>query len=49
MALRDMDDNGNLRDILKLDHDEDFNRIWHTIAPRKRQAIENEINLRLDR
>jgi hypothetical protein len=48
MALRDIDENGNAREVLQLDHKRDFDRVWHSIPSQERDAIEAEINRRLD-
>ncbi|HTY83898.1 MAG TPA: hypothetical protein VMB19_06755 [Silvibacterium sp.] len=48
MALRDIDDKGRVREVLRLDHRRDFDRIWHAIPQPARVAIETEINRRLD-
>jgi hypothetical protein len=48
MTLRDIDDKGHPRDVPMLDHLADFNRTWNLISLPERQAIEAEINRRLD-
>jgi hypothetical protein len=48
MALRELGENGNLRDVLILDHLSDFNRVWLLMTFPERAAIEAEINLRLE-
>jgi hypothetical protein len=48
MALREIDDSGRTRDILKLPYEHDFNQIWLRIRPEERTAIEAEINRWLD-
>jgi hypothetical protein len=48
MALRDIDESGRMRDVLRLDHQRDFDRIWSSIPAPARAAIEMEINRRLD-
>lgn len=48
MALREIDDRGRVRVVTRLDHQPDFDRVWLTIAPDERAAIEEEINARLD-
>ena len=48
MALRDIDEKGNAREITQLDYEGDFERTWNRIPPRQRDAIEAEINRRLD-
>lgn len=48
MALRDIDERGNVRDVLDLDHKRDFDRVWLSISLPQRNAIETEINRRLD-
>lgn len=47
MALRDMDDKGNIRDVRKLDYEDEFNKRWLRISQERRDAIETEINRRL--
>ena len=48
MALRSIDEKGNVRKVPHLDHEEDFNRVWMRISPDARAAIEAEMNRRLD-
>ena len=48
MALRDIDDNGNCHDVLRLEHQSEFNQVWLSIPLAQRNAIEAEINQRLD-
>jgi hypothetical protein len=48
VALRDIDETGRIRDVPRLEHQSDFDRTWFTISPPARQAIEREINRRLD-
>jgi hypothetical protein len=48
MALRDIDDQGRVREVFHLDHRTDFDRIWLAIPHAARAAIETEINRRLD-
>ena len=48
VALREIDDKGRVRDVLRLDHDKDFDRVWRIIPALDRSAIETEINRRLD-
>ena len=48
MALRDIDDNGNCHDVLRLEHQSEFNQLWLSIPLAQRNAIEAEINQRLD-
>ncbi len=48
MSLRDIDENGRVRDVPRLDHEADFNRQWLLIPALERSAIETEINRRLD-
>jgi hypothetical protein len=48
VALRDIDEKGNVRDVLRLEHQSEFDRIWLSILAPERAAIETEINRRLD-
>jgi hypothetical protein len=48
MALRDIDEKGRAREMVRLDHQREFDRIWLSISPAERAAIEREINRRLD-
>jgi hypothetical protein len=48
MALRELGENGNLRDVSILDHLSDFNRVWLLMTLPERAAIEAEINRRLE-
>jgi hypothetical protein len=48
MTLRDVDEKGNLRNVLQLDHQQEFDRVWLSIPLPQRVAIEAEINRRLD-
>jgi hypothetical protein len=48
MSLKDIEENGGVREVLRLDHLSDFNRQWLRIPPAQREAIEAEINRRLD-
>jgi hypothetical protein len=48
MALREMDEGGKVREMSRLPHEEDFNRVWFAISAHDRAAIEAEINGRLD-
>jgi hypothetical protein len=48
MALREMDEGGGVYEVVDLPHRDDFDRIWFTIPEKKRNAIEAEINGRLD-
>jgi hypothetical protein len=36
------------REMVRLDHQREFDRIWLSISPAERAAIEREINRRLD-
>ena len=48
MALRDIDENGNCRDVLRLEHQGEFDQVWLSIPLAQRNAMEAEINHRLD-
>jgi hypothetical protein len=48
VALRDIDDRGRVHDVLCLDHQREFDRVWLSIPAPARTAIEAEINRRLD-
>jgi len=48
MALHNIDDKGNVREVLRLDHEEDFNRVWMRISSDAQAAIKTEMNRRLD-
>jgi len=48
MALREMGPDGNIHDVLSLEHENDFNRVWHSMTLLERTAIEDEIKRRLD-
>lgn len=45
---RRIDEKGNVRDVFRLDHEDDFNRVWLTIPAVERSAIDAEIDHRLD-
>jgi len=48
MALKEVGENGSVRDVLTLEHRSDFDRDWLALTPAQRVAIEQEINTRLD-
>ncbi len=48
MALTEIDEKSRMRDVPRLDHEQDFNRQWNLIPSKQRIAIEAEINRRLD-
>jgi hypothetical protein len=48
MALRDIGEDGTVRDVSHLSHQQDFNRVWLSMTLVQRTAIEEEINRRLD-
>jgi hypothetical protein len=48
MALRDIDDKGNAREVTRLDYESEFHNTWIRIPAADREAIESEINRRLD-
>jgi hypothetical protein len=48
VALRDIDEKGGARDVLHLEHQREFDRVWLAIPAADRAAIEEEINRRLD-
>src|ERR1700735_4947164 len=48
MALTEIDERSRMRDVARLDHEQDFNRQWNLIRSKQRIAIEAEINRRLD-
>jgi hypothetical protein len=48
MALRDMDEGGGVHDVSDLPHRGDFDGIWFSMSQEERNAIEAEINRRLD-
>jgi len=48
VALREIGDRGESYEVLELTHRRDFDRVWLSIIPRRRAAIEREINRRLD-
>ena len=48
MALREIGEDGSVRDVSSLSHERDFNRVWLSITLPQRNAIEVEINRRLD-
>jgi hypothetical protein len=48
MAVRDIDEKVHVREVVRLDHEADFNRVWMRISPDERAAIEAEIHRRLD-
>jgi len=48
MALCDIDEKGNIHEVLQLEHEREFERTWNLIPPADRAAIEAEINRRLD-
>ena len=48
MALREIGEDGSVRDVSGLSHQRDFDRVWHSMMLPQRTAIEVEINRRLD-
>lgn len=48
MALREIGEDGSVRNVSSLDHQSDFNRVWLSMTMAERAAIEEEINRRLD-
>jgi len=48
MALRDIDDKGNSREVKRLEYEDEFNHTWLRLSEKQRAAIEGEINRRLD-
>jgi hypothetical protein len=48
MALREIGQNAELRDVLQLDYLRDFESVWLLMTYEQRVAIEAEINCRLD-
>lgn len=48
MALKEIDEHANAYEVEELPHLADFQRIWLTIPQQDRDAIEREINSRLD-
>jgi hypothetical protein len=48
MALREIDEGGRIKDVLKLPYEEEFNDTWLRIPAAERQGMEAEINHRLD-
>jgi hypothetical protein len=48
MALREIAENGDIRDVPRLSHERDFDRTWLSLSLVERTAIETEINRRLD-
>jgi len=49
MALREIGEKGEVRDVPRLPHERDFERVWHAMTLPQRTAIEAEINRRLDK
>jgi hypothetical protein len=49
MALKEIDDNGRAWDVPALEHRAEFDRTWHAMTREEREAIDAEINGRLDR
>lgn len=48
MALTEIDESGGTYEVTSLSHRHGFDRIWHSISVEEREAIEREINRRLD-
>src|SRR6266404_3092898 len=48
MALREIGENGEAHDVSDLSHRQEFNLVWLSITSPQRNAIEAEINHRLD-
>lgn len=48
MALREIGDDGSTHDVSTLPHQSEFDQIWNALTPAHRDAIEAEINHRLD-
>jgi hypothetical protein len=48
MALREIDDAGRVRDVVRLDHQKEFDDVWLSMTQAERDAMVTEINLRLD-
>jgi len=48
MALREMGEDGSMHDVLYLPHRQEFEATWSLIPLAQREAIEMEINRRLD-
>jgi hypothetical protein len=48
MALRDIGEDGGIRDVFHLSHQQDFDRVWLSMTLLQRAAIDEEINRRLD-
>lgn len=48
MALTDIDEKSRMRNVARLEHEQDFHRRWNLIPSKQRIAIEAEINRRLD-
>jgi hypothetical protein len=46
--LRDIDENGGVRDMDDIDHRERFDRKWNEFTPEEQRAIDTEINRLLD-
>lgn len=46
--LRDIDENGGMRDMDDIDHREAFDRKWNEFTPEEQQAMNTEIKRRLD-
>jgi len=48
MALREIDERGRLRDVYHLPYEQGFEAVWLSMTAPQRDAIEEEINDRLD-
>jgi hypothetical protein len=48
MALREIDDGGAVHDVSHLPHRGDFDHVWLLMTTQERNAIEEEVNRRLD-
>ena len=48
MALREIGEDGGVRDVSSLSHERDFNRVWLSMTLPQRTAIEAEIHRRLN-
>jgi len=49
MSLKEIGEDGSLREVSSLSHKAEFDRVWNTIPLGEQNAIEAEINRRLDR
>ncbi len=48
MSLREINEKGEMYDVTRLSHEQDFDQVWRLLTFQQRAEIETEINSRLD-